>query len=49
MTVLKKGELLLSKRVLVKAVIVREKSSSFQSRGKEPVCFFIIHARRLIL
>ena len=47
MTVLKRGKLLLSQRVLVKTATVSEKSRSFQSRGNEPVCFFIIYARDL--
>ena len=48
MIVLERGKLLLSQRVLVKTVTVREKSSSFQSRGKEPIYFFVIHAGGLI-
>lgn len=33
----------------MKKIVVREKSRLFQSQGKEPFCFIIIHNKELIL
>ncbi len=33
----------------MKIAKVKKKSNSFQSQGKEPICFFIIYIRELIL
>ena len=49
MIVLRKGKLQQFQRILVKIAIVKKKSSSFQSQEKEPICYYILSIRRLIL
>lgn len=48
-TILGEEKLQLSQKVLVKTITVKEKSNSFQSRGKEPISFFKIYTRGFIL
>lgn len=49
MTVLKKDRLLEFKKVLLKTIAVKKKSSSFQNWGNKLFYVIIIHARRSFL